>query len=502
MVNEVNESYAALDLGSNSFHMIVAKYVNGRIQIVDRIKKMILIASGLDDNDKLSDESMSRALECLEEFAQRIREIPRMNVRVVGTNTLRRAKNGKRFVSNARKALGHSIEVISGREEARLIYLGVANTVYDDSYRRMVVDIGGGSTEIIIGKGFEIHKMESFYIGCVSMTRKYFATGSITKKNLNSAILNVRQELEVVEAPFEKLGWDKAIGSSGTILAINDIVKNKDWSSNGISLESLNHLKEEIITAGSIEKIELPGLSSNRKPVFIGGLTVLIGIFETFGLEHMDVSDGALREGLLHDLIGRRHDQDIRDRTIEDLAARYHLDNEQAQRVCKSAVELFQQLARDWQLDIQEDLKTLKWGGLIHEIGLSIAHAQYHRHGAYLLANSDLAGFSREEQGKLAFLVRCHRRKLPVIEIQQLPEDNRDRLIRLCILLRLAVLLNRSRSYASSPNIRATVKKSTIQLLFPQEWLEEHPLTKTDLEQEADYLKPVGYKLNYLVEEE
>ena len=502
MVNQINESYAALDLGSNSFHMVVANYVNGRIQIVDRIKKMIRLASGLDENDNLSDESMSLALECLEEFAQRIREIPKMNVRAVGTNTLRRAKNGRRFVANARKALGHPIDVISGREEARLIYLGVANTVYDDSYRRMVIDIGGGSTEIIIGKGFDIFRMESFYVGCVSMTQEYFSRDTITKKNMNRAILNVRQELEVVEAPFEKLGWDRAIGSSGTIMAINDIVRNEGWSGNGITSDSLNRLKEEVIAAGNIGKIDLPGLSANRRPVFIGGLAVLIGIFETFGLEHIDVSDGALREGLLHDLIGRHHHQDIRDRTIEDLAARYHLDIEQALRVCTSAVGLFQQVATQWQLDAQEDLKTLRWGGLIHEIGLAIAHAQYHRHGAYLLANSDLAGFSREEQGKLALLVRCHRRKFPVIEMEQLPEENRDRLIRLCILLRLAVLLNRSRSYASPPDIKATVKEHALQLIFPGKWLNEHSLTRTDLELEMDYLKSAGYKLDYRSNEE
>jgi exopolyphosphatase/guanosine-5'-triphosphate,3'-diphosphate pyrophosphatase len=502
MANELNESYAALDLGSNSFHLIVANYVNGRIQIVDRIKKMIRLASGLDEIDNLSEDSMTSALVCLEEFAQRIREIPKKNIRAVGTNTLRQAKNGRHFVSNARKALGHPIEVISGREEARLIYLGVANTVYDGSNRRMVIDIGGGSTEIIIGKGFDVYKMESFYVGCVSMTRKFFGTDNITKKNLNNAILNVRQELEAVEASFEKFGWDKAIGSSGTILAINNIVKNKAWSANGISTESLMRLKDAIITAGKIDKIELPGLSTNRKPVFIGGLAVLIGIFETFELDHMDVSDGALREGLLYDLIGRHHDQDIRDRSIEDLATRYHLDNEQALRVCKSAVGLFQQVSSDWQLDVQEDLKILKWAGLIHEIGLAIAHAQYHYHGAYLLANSDLAGFSREEQGNVALLVRCHRRKFPLNEIQQLPDENRDRLIRLCILLRLAVLLSRGHSYVSPPNITVTVTENSILLKFADHWLNEHPLTKTDLEQEADYIRTVGYRLKYLSETE
>jgi len=497
MSNESIETYAAVDLGSNSFHMIVASYTDKRIQIIDRIKTMVRLASGLDDNDNLSDESMQRALKCLEEFGQRIREIPQVNIRVVGTNTLRQANNGKRFMARARKALGHPIEIISGREEARLIYLGVANCVYDDLGNRLVIDIGGGSTEIITGKGFDVYNLGSFYVGCANMNRRYFESGNITAKNMQQAILGVRQELEAVEALYKATGWHKAIGSSGTIHAINRIIKNKGWSNEGITHAGLKLLKKELIDAGNINKLDLPGLASNRKPVFAGGLAILCGIFETFDIQQLDVSDGALREGLLYDLIGRHHDQDIRDNTIQEMAKRYSIDLDQAERVRKTAIHLFDQVADSWHLNEDIDLKFLEWGAQAHEIGLAIAHAQHHRHGAYLIANSDMSGFSRQEQFKLALLIRSHRRKYPIEEINLLPVEESDNAIRLIILLRLAILMNRSRFYTSLPRISASASADSVSLIFPKKWLEDNPLTKADLDSESAYIKTVRYAIEY-----
>jgi len=497
MTKDSVETYAGVDLGSNSFHMIVASYADKHIQIVDRIKKMITLASGLDENGNLSEESMMRAIECLEEFGQRIREIPHVNVRAVGTNTLRQAKNAKRFLTRARKALGHPIEIIAGREEARLIYLGVAHSVYDDTGKRLIIDIGGGSTELIIGKGFDIYKMESFYIGCVNMTRRYFDSGTILAKNMQNAILTVRQELETIEALYKDVGWDKAIGSSGTILTINKIVQNKGWSSNGITHAALKTLKKEVTDTGNSNLLELPGLSSSRRPSFAGGLAVLCGIFETFDIKELGISEGALREGLLYDLIGRYHDQDIRDYTIQELAQRYSIDSEQSGRVKKTAAMLFEQVADTWKINQHANQKFLEWGAHIHEIGLAIAHTQYHRHGAYLIAHSDMAGFSRQDQSILALLIRCHRRKYPLEEIILVPEEERDKLIRLIILLRLAIVLNRSRLYASLPRISAIAKASSINLHFPKKWLDNNPLTRTDLDIEAGYMKASRYTLEY-----
>jgi exopolyphosphatase/guanosine-5'-triphosphate,3'-diphosphate pyrophosphatase len=259
MANDPVETYAAVDLGSNSFHMIVAEYSEGRIRIIDRIRKMVRLASGLDENDNLSDKSTQSALDCLNEFGQRIREIPQVNVRAVGTNTLRQANNNRKFLKAARKALGHPIEIIAGREEARLIYLGVAHTIYEETDNRMVIDIGGGSTEIIIGKGFEVLARESLYIGCVNMTRRFFESGKITTVNIHEAVLAVRQEIESIKAEYNKLGWRNVIGASGTIHSINDIVTNAGWSNSGITQQSLLRLKDEIIQTGNVDSLNLTG---------------------------------------------------------------------------------------------------------------------------------------------------------------------------------------------------------------------------------------------------
>jgi exopolyphosphatase/guanosine-5'-triphosphate,3'-diphosphate pyrophosphatase len=299
---------------------------------------------------------------------------------------------------------------------------------------------------------------------------------------------------------YKNVGWSKAIGSSGTILAINKIIQNRGWGNNGISHGALKALKKEMIEAGHVNQLELPGLSSSRRPSFAGGVAILCGVFETFDVQELSVSEGALREGLLYDLIGRYHDQDIRDITIHELAQRYNVDAEQAGRVTKTVIHLFEQVSTAWDISQHTNQKFLEWGAEIHEIGLAIAHAQYHRHGAYLIANSDMAGFSRQEQSKLALLVRCHRRKYPLEEINILAEEEKDKLIRLIILLRLAIVLNRSRFYASLPKITVKARGNLISLQFPKKWLDNNPLTRTDLDTEAGYTKAVDYTLEYDVE--
>ena len=327
------------------------------------------------------------------------------------------------------------------------------------------------------------------------MTKRFFGSGKITNKSMHKAILAVRQELGAIHAGYESIGWINTIGSSGTIKAINTIVVNKGWCSSGVTRTALDTLKNEIIKFGEIDKINLLGLSESRRPVFVGGLAVLCGIFEAFGIEQLAISDGALREGLIYDLRGRFHDQDIRDKTVSEMANQYKLDSEQSERVLITALGFFEQLSTRWDLDDNIDKKFIEWAAYLHEIGLFIAHAQYHRHGAYLIANSDIAGFSREEQGKLAFLVRCHRRKFPLEELNLVSTEDKDKLIQLCLILRLAILFNRSRLYASLPKISLTTNNEKILLRFPTKWLDNNPLTKTDLEQEVGFIKSVGYKL-------
>lgn len=495
MTTNMDESYAAVDLGSNSFHMIVASLVDGRLQIIDRMKDMVRLASGLNDKHELSKESMQQALECLQRFGQRIREIPHVNVRAVGTNTLRQARNGGVFLSQAHSALGHPIEIIAGREEARLIYSGVAHSLYDEVSKRLVVDIGGGSTELIIGRGFDTYYTESLYMGCVNVEQRFFDDGKIKAKKMRRAILFAMQELESIETTYKKMGWDQALGSSGTIMTIRDVVQAQGWCDSGITASALARLVDALVAIGDSALLDFAGLSERRKPVFASGVAILHGVFETLNLDRMSVSDGALREGLLYDLIGRVHDEDIRDKTITAVAQRYSVDMEQVNRVRDTAENLFHQVKTAWELDEKTDLKLLMWGAIIHEIGLSVAHNQYHRHGAYLTANSDLAGFSHQEQMKLAMLVRSHRRKFPVEEFESIIISMRTAVIRLSILLRLAVVLHRSRSNSTLPEIRITVNRDHVDLDFPAGWLDKHPLTLVDLGTEQSFLQAADIKL-------
>ena len=491
------ESYAAIDLGSNSFHMLVANYHEGRLQVIDRLKEMVQLAGGLTEDNLLSQEAMDRGIACLEKFGQRIQEIHKRNIRAVGTNTLRQARNGSAFLKRARKALGCSIEIISGREEARLVYLGVANTVFNETEERLIVDIGGGSTEVVIGRGFETRLTESLYMGCINMSKRFFQDGSVTAKKMRKAILFARQELEAIESIYKKQGWDTALGSSGTILTVNQILRAEGWSNGNITGAGLDKLRKQLSELGHVDNFSFPSLSANRAPVFAGGVAILSAIFDAFALEQMTASEGALREGLLYDLIGRTHERDIRNKSIESIANQYQVDQEQAKRVMETARVCFHQVRDKWSLQDTPDLQLLTWAARLHEVGLSIAHSQYQKHGAYLINHSELPGFSREEQSELAMLIRCHRRKFPLDELRGAFEENLERMLRLSILLRIAIVMNRSRSSNPLPPFAIKIKNGTVKLEFPDKWLENHPLTEADLEVETGYLKDTGVSLEY-----
>lgn len=490
--------YAAVDLGSNSFHMVVAKYADGRIQIVDRMKEMVRLADGLDDQRNLDEPTMERTIACLARFGQRIREFPPRHVRAVGTNTLRQARNSDEFMRRARQAFGHPIEIIAGREEARLIYLGVTHTVYKEGEQRLVADIGGGSTELIIGRDFQIQLTESLYMGCVSMTRQFFDDGKITAKRMRKALLFARQEMEAIEHRYRKTGWDSAIGASGTILSINKVLGLQGWSQEGITTAGLERLRENLVSAGHIDRVDLDGLSANRRPVFTGGVAVLCGIFEALGLAHMSVSDGALREGLLHELIGREHDQDVREQTVGEMQQRYSADAEHAARIETTALYCLDSLSSSEPLQNAGYARLLlSWAARLHEIGQAIAHSGYQKHGAYLVQNSDLPGFSRQEQQSVAALLRNHRRKITRNDFDELPEHDTEQILLLCVLLRVAIVLNRSRTTETLPAFEIYVNGNNVELCFPDGWLDSHPLTGADLEIEGNYLENVGFTLTY-----
>jgi exopolyphosphatase/guanosine-5'-triphosphate,3'-diphosphate pyrophosphatase len=486
---------AAVDLGSNSFHMVVARYTHGQLVIVDRLREMVRLAAGLDPQDRLSREAVDRALECLERFGQRLRDMRAERVRVVGTNTLRKARRKGAFLDRAREALGHPIEIISGVEEARLIYLGVSHTTPSEGGRRLVVDIGGGSTELIIGEGLEARRLESLYMGCVSQSAAFFADGVITEKRMKRARTAAQLEIEPVMARFRRSEWDMAFGASGTLRAVADTLAARGTARGGIDREGVEWLLAECLRAGDVKRLKLPGLAGDRQEILPGGLAIIVSAFHMLGIESMRVADGALREGLLYDLVGRLTDEDARARSVRSMESRFHVDGAQADRVEATALAFLRQVRETW--DLPEPLAelALRWAARLHEIGLDIAHAQYHRHGAYLLQYGDMPGFPREEQRLLAVLVGGHRRKLNREQYEDLVPPWHLKAESLVVLLRLAVLLHRGRGPRSLPQIDLAARGRSLELTFPKGWLAEHPLTAADLEQEVDYLRATGFRL-------
>jgi len=498
LANSLPEKYAAIDLGSNSFHMIVCRYINDELLVEDRLREMIRLGAGVDKKQRLTPEIQQRALGCLERFGQRLQDIPSENIRIVGTNTLRSIKKPEPFLISAEKALGHPIEIISGVEEARLVYLGVTHSIDIDKKRRLVIDIGGGSTELIIGKGFKPEYLQSLYMGCISITQRFFGDGVIKNEAVKRAGIAARRELAPIEAIYRNPGWKSVIGASGSIRAIRNVVRENRWSDEGITLDSLKYLRDAMLDAGHINRLQLRGLSPERAPVFPGGVLILLAAFKTLGIQQMHVSDGALREGLIHDLLGRTHHRDVRDTAVTNLARRYHVDEIQAQQVARTACTCARQVARAWKLKLRESCRWLEWAAQLHEIGLDIAHSQYHKHGAYIAEHADMSGFSRQEQRILAALIYNHRRKFSGDRFQDLAKYRVDTTRYQAILLRLAVLLHRSRNTGSLPEFILTANTKGMHLQFPTGWLESHQLTHADLEQEKTYLASAGFALDYI----
>jgi exopolyphosphatase/guanosine-5'-triphosphate,3'-diphosphate pyrophosphatase len=491
----VPDVLAAVDLGSNSFHMVVARYDHGQLVIVDRLRETVRLGAGLDEQGRLSRDAVERALHCLERFGQRLRDMRAERVRVVGTNTLRKAKRKGAFLDRAREALGHPIEIIAGVEEARLIYLGVAHTTPQESGARLVVDIGGGSTELILGEGLATRQLESLYMGCVGFSAEYFGDGDITEKRMKKARTAAQLELAPVVARFRRSEWESAFGASGTLRAVSDVLHARASSGGSIDRAGLEWLLHECLRAGSTGRLRLEGLAVDRQEVLPGGLAIIVEVFDMLGVESMRVADGALREGLLYDLLGRLTDEDARARTVRAMAGRFHVETAHAERVEATALALLAKVRDVWKLDDPLAELALGWAARLHEIGLDISHSHHNRHGAYLLQNADMPGFPREEQRLLAALVGAHRRKLSLESIEDLVPPWHTRAEFLIVLLRLAVLLHRDRGSRALPEIELRAKGKGLDVEFPRGWLDSHPLTAADLEQEVAYLEATGFRL-------
>ncbi|MDD5390662.1 MAG: Ppx/GppA phosphatase family protein [Gallionellaceae bacterium] len=467
---------AAIDLGSNSFHLQVGRVEGEQLFYLDAIKESVRLAGGLNANKRLDGASQRRALNCLARFGERLQGMPAGAVRAVGTSALRVAKNAPEFLEKARAALGFEIEIVAGREEARLIYLGVSHSLPLNTEPRLVVDIGGGSSECIIGTGYEAQDRESLRMGCVVFSNRFFASGVIDKASMKAAEIAARIETRLVAGPvFGRGAWVEAVGSSGSARALGDICRQNGHSDGAITLEGLRWLREQLIKLGHIDQLDLLGLKPDRRPVIVGGLAIMLAIFEELGVETMTVAQGAMREGILWDLLGRVHDRDMRDITVSQFQRRYQVDMAQAQRVETQALALFQALTPS-----PEAERRLAWAMRLHEVGISIAHSGFHKHGAYILENADMPGFSRRDQTFMALLVRASRGGLDKLGLA--PNAAEWPLI-LC--LRLALLFNMSRSDAVLPAISLNCEAGVCRLSLPADWLKDNPLTRAVLDDEV-----------------
>lgn len=488
---------AAVDLGSNSFHLAIARVVDGALTVVDRLRERVQLGAGLGPDKRLDDDSQQRALACLRRFGERLQHTPTAAVRAVGTDTLRVARDAPAFIERATAALGHPIEVLSGDEEARLIYRGVVHDLpHEDGQRQLVIDIGGGSTELILGVGLNHEHAASLHMGCISYTQRFFPDGRVTKERFKKATIAARLQLERLRGPYFRGDHARAVGSSGTINAIAAVLRDNDWTAGPITLAGLRRLRAELIGAGQASRLALPGLKATRAPVLPGGLAILYGVFKTLPIETLAPASGALREGVMYDLLGRYAQQDVRETTIRNLMERFRVDDAQARRVERTALALFG-MADPWfaGADGQRARLYLSWASRLHELGHAVAFHGYHKHGAYVVSNSTMPGFSKNEQVVLATLVLTHRRKLARPELDLVPPSRLEFVKRVAVLLRLAFHLNRNRSWRALPDVDLTVAGRDVRLAFPEGFLDESPLTQADFEDEAGRLAAAGIRL-------
>lgn len=489
-----NSLYAAVDLGSNSFHMVIARLTEGRMQIIDRIKERVRLAEGMDEQRRMSPEAMARGLDCLALFAERLTNIKPDQIRIAGTYTLRRASNARDFVREAAKVLNHPIEIISGQEEARLIYQGVAHTQHIEG-QVLVVDIGGGSTELIIGEGFEHKALTSRKMGCVSFTQSFFGNGKLGEKAFNAAVLEAQHQLAPIINQYRKLGWQSCLGSSGSIRTVRDVLLGEEWTDGAITLAGLERLKEEMLKHKRVDQLKLAGLTEERQGVFAAAVAILLGLFTSLPIERMEYSDGALREGLLYEFEERLQHHDIRERTALALSTHYRIDKRQATRVERSVLSLFDALSGPWEMPEEPYRAILGWAARLHEIGLAINYSGIHKHSAYILQNTDLPGFNQDDQALLAALVRFHRKGLKLSELPALPNHDEQTVLRCIRILRLAVAAHHRRQDNLLPEWNVQAAGDQLVVTLPLDWCDENKLLMQNLEKEHRYCHEQGWPL-------
>ncbi len=483
---------AAVDLGSNSFRLQLARVVDDHLIFHDSLREVVRLGAGLSDDKTLSDEALARAVDCLKRFGERLRGLPPQAVRAVATNTFRVAKNAPELLKAAQEALGFPIEIIAGREEARMIFVGVSHSLPKADHKRLVIDIGGGSTEFIIGEGLEPLEMESLYMGCVSYSLRYFSDGKITEDAFERAQIAAATEIQTISKKFKSKHWQEAVGSSGTARTLGEVLRLNGLTDGAVTLEGLYQLRQLLIKSKEIKRIELNGLSADRAAVISGGLAIMLAAFEGLNIDKLTVANSALREGVLYELLGRMQHDDTRDLTVNSFMRRYHVDRDQVKRVQALALVLLSQVEHKLSMDVTVAKQYLLWASKLHEIGVSIAHGGYHKHSAYIIENADMPGFSKMEQESLGFLVRAQRRSLAKL---QMPALSDDRTV-LVMIFRLAVLFHRNRLDITPPELNLAWHKAGFGLDVEPGWLAKNPLTDAELASEVVYWEDLNITLS------
>jgi exopolyphosphatase / guanosine-5'-triphosphate,3'-diphosphate pyrophosphatase len=485
--------YVVIDLGSNSFHMLIARLLADSVQIVDKVKRKVRLASGLDQHNKLDAASMARGLECLSFFAERLQDIPTQNIRVVATATLRIASNAEEFLTQAEQVLATHISLLSGEQEAELIYLGVAHTNCS-AQKRLIFDIGGASTEIIVGEGFQANQVCSLNMGCVTFNRHYFAEQQLTTANFNQAIAAAKQLIKPWLIKYRPFVWQSVLGGSGTMQALGEVLLAQNRPAI-IDLSLLTQLKAQIIACKTINNINIVGLSTERKPVFASGVAILIALFESFKVQQLQLSSGAIREGLLYEMLPNMRDLGIRERTLNSLMSRFHVDKQHAQRVLQQADTLFSQLKQQQQIPHEHDFEILKASCLLHEVGLLLEYKYHRQHSAYILQQADLPGYDQADRQLLVALVKSYKGDIEFALLTEQAATNVRHASLLLMILRLAVILCRRRIDDVLPSFAITIVEQRIELTLPKHWLTNHPLIADELTQEHHYLQALNFSL-------
>ena len=490
---------AAVDLGSNSFRLEIGRFDNGQIQRVDYLKEAVRQGGDLDEERNLTPAAIERGLKCLARFGETLKGFPKQHVRAVATQTLREARNRDVFLKLAKKALGYEIEVISGVEEARLIYEGVSRLLPQSDEKRLVIDIGGRSTEFILGQHLSAETTDSLRVGSVAWSLKYFADGQLTEKNFQRAEIAAESFLDAVADTYQHQYWDVAYGASGTVGAVAEILDFAGFETGKITREGLAWLRYQLIKAKTVDKVDLMGLKDDRKPVMAGGLSILIGIFDLLKLNELIVAKGALRHGLLYDMMSQDEatSEDLRAASINHLVARFGVNKSHAANVAKVAVGFFNALLptivenADNAHELHRLKQVLTRAALCHEIGAAISHSESQKHGAYILDNTELMGFAQSELHRLSLLVLGHCGKLRKLDV----DFNDESFICKLISLRLAVIFCHSRSMPVLKNITFERAENTFLLNLPSAWQQAFPQTSYLLEEEILAWKKVNWSL-------